>query len=164
MFTRAILATLVWASTALADPASLVPGDPLACFNRIDGAGTLSTVAVSGMPFARVLHVKTGSVPATANAWDIRPRCFSTLAARQNDVVAATFWMRVIAAPDGRGFTSFVLERNDSPYTKSVTYTVAAGADWQKFEVPFTMAESYAANAYNFSFWVTFPKIGRAHV
>jgi uncharacterized protein (TIGR03437 family) len=157
MRARAIPAFFLWASAALADPSPLVPGDPLTCFNRIDGAGTMSTVSVSGMPFVRALHVKTGVVAAAANAWDIRPRCFSTLAARQNDVVAVAFWMRAIAAPDGRGLTSFVLERNDSPYTKSVTYTAAAGADWKKFEVPFTMAETYAANSYNFSFWVTFP-------
>ncbi len=157
MLARAVLVTLFWAAAALADPTSLVAGDPLACFNRIDGAGTLSTVAVNGMPFLRALHVKTGAVAASANAWDIRPRCFATLAARQDDVVAVSFWMRTITAPDGRGLTSFVLERNDSPYTKSVTYTAASGADWKLFEVPFTMAETYAANAYNFSFWVTFP-------
>ena len=157
MLARAVLVTLFWAAAALADPSSLVTGDPLSCFNRIDGAGTLSTVAVNGMPFLRALHVKTGAVSATANAWDIRPRCFATLAARQDDVVAVSFWMRATASPGGRGFTSFVLERNDSPYTKSVTYTAAAGSDWKLFEVPFTMAETYAANAYNFSFWVTFP-------
>src|ERR1035437_2433769 len=157
MLARAILATLLLAAAALADPSPLVPGDPLDCFfARMDGAGTRSIVGVSGMPFAGALHVKTGAVAATANAWDIRPRCFSTLAARQNDVVAVTFWMRTIAAPDGLGLTSFVLERNDSPYTKSVTYTAAAGSDWKKVEVPFTMAETYAANAYNFSFWVTY--------
>jgi endo-1,4-beta-xylanase len=157
MLARVILAILVGAAAALADPSPLVSGDPLACFNRIDGAGTLTNVAVTGMPFLHALHVKTGTVPATANAWDIRPRCFSTLAARQNDVVAVAFWMRTIAAPDGTGLTSFVLERNDSPYTKSVTYTAAAGSDWKLFEVPFTMAETYSANAYNLSFWVTFP-------
>ncbi|MCX6632524.1 MAG: endo-1,4-beta-xylanase [Candidatus Solibacter sp.] len=160
MLARAILATLLGAAAALADPAPLVSGDPLACFNRFDGAaagGTLSTVTVDGMPFARALHVKTAAVSPTANAWDIRSRCFSTLAARKDDVVAVTFWMRAITAPDGRGLTSFVLERNDSPYTKSVTYTAAAGPDWQKFEVPFTIAETYLANAYNFSFWATFP-------
>src|SRR5450759_5307489 len=156
MRTRANHAVLLLAAAAVADPAPLVPGDPLAGFNRMEGAGTLSSVDVSGMPFAHALHVKTGAVAATANAWDIRPRCFSTLAARQDDVVAVTFWMRATAAPDGRGFTSFVLERNDSPYTKSVTYTAAAGADWKLFEVPFTMAETYAANAYNFSFWVSY--------
>src|ERR1019366_641806 len=156
MLARAVLAALLLAAAALADPSPLVPGDPLDCFNRFEGGVTVSTVPVSGMPFARALHVKTGAVAATANAWDIRPRCFSTLAARQNDVVAVTFWMRATAAPDGRGFTSFVLERNDSPYTKSVTYTAAASADWKLVEVPFTMAETYAANAYNFSFWVTY--------
>src|ERR1035437_7712076 len=158
MLARATLAALLLAGAPRTVPAPLVPGDPLDCFNRFDGAsaGTLSTVPISGMPFTRALHVKTGAVPATANPWDIRPRCFSTLAARQNDVVAVTFWMRAIAASDGRGLTSFVLERNDSPYTKSVTYTAAAGADWKLFEVPFTMAETYAANAYNFSFWATF--------
>jgi uncharacterized protein (TIGR03437 family) len=157
MFRRVLFAALLGVSAALADPSPLVSGDPLTCFNRVDGAATVTSVAVAGMPFTRALRVKTGAVPASANPWDIRPRCFSTLAAHQNDVVAATFWMRTISAPDGRGLTSFVLERNDSPYTKSVTYTGAAASEWKKFEVPFTMAESYAANAYNFSFWVTFP-------
>src|SRR5260370_2078403 len=157
MLARVILAILVGAAAVLADQSLLVSGDPLTCFNRIDGAGTLTNVAVTGMPFLRALHVKTGTVPATANAWDIRPRCFSTLAARQNDVVAVASWLRTIAAPGGTGLTSFVLERNDSPSTKSVTYTAAAGSDWKLFEVPFTMAETYSANAYNLSFWVTFP-------
>ncbi len=162
MLPRALFAAFLWVfflgpSTALADPTPLVSGDPLSCFNRIDGAGTLTNVAVAGMPFTRALHVKTGAVATSANAWDIRPRCFATLGAKQNDVVAVTFWMRTIAAPDTLGLTSFVLERNDSPYTKSVTYTAAAGSGWKKFEVPFTMLETYSANAYNFSFWVTFP-------
>src|ERR1019366_1359068 len=42
MLARAILATLLLAAAAWADPSPLVPGDPLACFNRMDGAGTLS--------------------------------------------------------------------------------------------------------------------------
>jgi hypothetical protein len=58
------------------------------------------------------LQIKTGAAAATANAWDIRPRCFSTLAAPQNNVVAVTFWMRAVTAPDDRGLTSFVLQRN----------------------------------------------------
>ena len=123
MLARAVLITLFRAAAALADPSPLVSGDPLACFNRVDGAATVTNVVVTGMPFTHALHVKTGAVAATANAWDIRPRCFSTLPRTQNDVVAVTFWMRTIVAPDGRGLTSFVLERNDSPYTKSVTYT-----------------------------------------
>jgi len=153
---RSLTLTIALAAAAWADPAPLIAGDPLACFNRIDGAGTLSTVDVTGTAFSRAIHVKTGAVASTANAWDVRPRCFSTQAASKNDVVAVTFWMRTTASAAGRGFASFVLERNDSPYTKSVTYTAVAGAEWKKFDVPFLIAESYSANAYNLSFWVTY--------
>jgi uncharacterized protein (TIGR03437 family) len=157
MLPRALFAAFLGASAAFASPAPLVTGDPLTCFTRVDGAAAVTNVPVAGMPFNRSLHVATGAVAASANPWDIRPRCFTTQPAKQNDVVAVTFWMRTLAAPNDLGLTSFVLERNDSPYTKSVTYTAAAGSQWKQFEVPFTMAETYAANAYNFSFWVTFP-------
>jgi GH35 family endo-1,4-beta-xylanase len=140
-----------------ADPASLVSGDPLVCFNRMDGDGTMTRVSVSGMPFATAMHVKTGAVPDTANAWDIRPRCFATLAAQKDDVVVAAFWMRTTAAPAGIGSTTFVVERTISPYTKSVSWTASTQGEWTRFEIPFTMAETYAAGGYNLSFWVTFP-------
>ncbi len=140
-----------------AEPAPLVPGDPLACFSRIDGAGTMTVVNVAGQPFSTAIHVKTSGVPDNANPWDIRPRCFNTLAAQQNDVVAVTFWMRTIHAPGDKGLATFVVEQGGSPYTKSITFTAAAASDWKKVEAPFTMAQSYAANGYNLSFWVTYP-------
>ena len=140
-----------------ADPSSLVAGDPMACFSGIEGAGSMKVVSVSDQPFSTAIHVKTGDVPNGANPWDIRPRCFNTLAAQQNDVVAVTFWMRTIQAPGEKGLATFVLERGNSPYTKSIAFTAVAASDWKKMEVPFTMAESYAANGYNLSFWVTYP-------
>jgi endo-1,4-beta-xylanase len=136
---------------------SLVPGDALSCFTATEGGIVASTVAGTGMPFGTALDLKTGSVSATANSWDDRQRCFSTNAAALGDTVLAVFWMRAISAADNLGLTTFVLERGGTPYTKSVSYTVAAGPDWKKVEVPFTMAEGYAASGYNFSFWVTFP-------
>src|ERR1700730_13571613 len=136
---------------------SLVSGDPIACFNRMEGPGTLATVSVLNMPFSTAIHVKTGSVSVSANPWDIRPRCFATLAAKQDDVVAVTFWMRTVNAPAGDGFTSFVVEQTVSPYKKSITFTAAAPSQWKKFEIPFTMAETSAAGGYNLSFWVTYP-------
>ena len=145
------------AAAAWADPSSLVTGDPLACFNRIDGAATLPRSRSPACRFARALHVKTGAVAATANAWDIRPRCFTTLAARterrgRRHLLDAhhrrarrprTHQLRA-------GAQRFALHQVRHLYG-------AAGREWKKFEVPFTMAETYAANAYNFSFWVTFP-------
>ncbi|MBS1877496.1 MAG: endo-1,4-beta-xylanase [Acidobacteria bacterium] len=154
---RLLFTVVVCGAGFAATPVPLTSGDPTACFNRMDGAGTLTTVAVSGMPFSTALHVKTAAIPATANDWDIRPRCFATLAAKQDDVVVAAFWMRAVAPAGGMGFTTFVVEQNVSPYTKSVTYTAAAGSQWRRFEAPFTMAQTYAAGGYNLSFWTTFP-------
>jgi len=135
----------------------LTPGDPLSCFTQSEGGLIAATIAITGMPFSSALDLKTGDVSTSANAWDIRQRCFTTASATQADTVLAVFWMRTISAPDNLGLTTFVLERNGSPYTKSVSFTAAAGSDWKKVEIPFTMAESYASNGYNFSFWVTFP-------
>ena len=150
---------------ALGAPVALVSGDPLSCFNRIDGNGTLSTVSVPDQAFSSAIDVKTGDVAATANPWDIRPRCFTTNAAKQNDVAVASFWIRALQSPSGTAFTSFVLEQNVSPFTKSVTYTVPAKSTWKLVQIPFTLAQTYAANEYNLSFWVTFPsqeiQIGR---
>jgi uncharacterized protein (TIGR03437 family) len=136
---------------------TLTPGDALICFTDSEGSVIASTVPVSGMPFSSALDLKTGAVSSSANSWDIRQRCFSTAAASQTDTVLAVFWMRTVTAPDNLGLTTFVLERNDAPYTKSVSFTAGAGLDWKKIEIPFNMAETYGASAYNFSFWVTFP-------
>ncbi len=66
---------------------SLVPGDQLSCFNVSEGGIAASTVAVTGMPSATALDLKTGSVSATANAWDDRQRCFTTNATTVSDTV-----------------------------------------------------------------------------
>jgi endo-1,4-beta-xylanase len=159
---RSLLALLLLLSCAahaqsLSAPVSLVPGDVLSCFNRSEGNMSRSLVSVQGMPFTQAMHLKTGNVSATANAWDIRSRCFTTYPAAKDSTVVATFWMRTTAAPDGKGFTTFVHEQNVSPYAKSVTYSAATGAEWKRFQVPFAMADTFAANTYNFSFWVTYP-------
>ncbi|MFI5381241.1 MAG: endo-1,4-beta-xylanase, partial [Tepidisphaerales bacterium] len=121
--------------------------------------GSMTTVSVQDMPFTRALRVTTAQT--SANAWDIRPRCFATQPARQGDTVLIAFWMRLIAGgTDGLGLTSFVVEKGADPYTKSITYTTGVGAEWKQFAVPFTMLESYdgktSATSYNISFWVTF--------
>ena len=152
-----LLVTAFTGSGLHADPVSLVAGDALACFSTIDGKGAMTAVGVTDQPFSTAIHIKTEGVPDNANPWDIRPRCYNTLATRQNDVVAVTFWMRTIHAPGDKGLATFVVERANSPFTKSITFTASAGSDWTKVEVPFTMAEAYVANGYNLSFWVTYP-------
>ena len=152
-----VLLVICAAGAAFAASTPMIPTpDPLTCF-AMSGSATQGTVDVSGMPFSTALHLKTGAVASSANSWDIRTRCFSSNAAAKDDTGLAVFWMRTTASTEGKGYTTFVLERNDSPYTKSASFTVAAGSDWKKVEIPFSMAETYAANAYNFSFWITFP-------
>jgi endo-1,4-beta-xylanase len=154
-----LLPALAWGQT----PISLINGDPLACFTMSGAsASNLSTVPVTGMPFNRAMRVRTGEVSASANPWDIRPRCFNTLAASQDDTVVAVFWMRTLSSPEGRGYTTFVAEMSASPYTKPVQYSTMALAEWKKVEIPFTMPANYVAggqgaNGYNLSFWVVFP-------
>lgn len=153
-----ILLFALAALPVLADPVSLVTvADPISCFNRMEGAGTLTTVPVTGQSFTTAIDVKTGAISATANAWDIRPRCFATAAANQNDVVGVTFWVRAVSTQAGKGFTSFVVEQNVSPYTKSVNFTAAFDSAWKKVEIPFNMAQTYAAASFNLSFWATYP-------
>lgn len=123
-------------------------------------ASNLWTADVTGQPFARALHIRGSN---SANAWDIRARCFNTQAAKRGDVLLATFWMRTTSSTEGAaGYATFVIENNKSPYTKSVQRTASAGAAWKKIDIPFTMAEDYPAGSssgsdgYNLSFWVTF--------
>ncbi len=126
------------------------------------GGASSAVVEVAGPGFSRALRLRTGTVAANANAWDVRARCFSTAPVNQGDTVLARFWMRTVESPAGKGITRFVIEKGASPYTKSVEYSVAAGAEWKLVEVPFHMAETYSgpgnsASGYNASFWVTFP-------
>lgn len=158
-----ILLLVCAAPLTLAQTSLFVSSDPYSCFT-MEGqpSSTLQVVSVEGMSFNRALRVRTNAVSDTANAWDIRPRCFSTRPAAKGDTALATFWVRALAGPGGRAFTSFVVEKGASPWTKSVTFTVAADGTWKRVEVPFVMAESYTstngrtAEGYNFSFWVTY--------
>ena len=157
-----LLCIFVLLSNAVCAQTNLLTGDSIGCFGMSGApAANLTTVDVAGMPFSKAMRVATGPVSPTANAWDIRPRCFATAAAKNGDTVLATFWMRAIAGPGGYGATTFTVEQNVSPYTKPASYTMAAQADWKKVEVPFNMTMDFGAGGattgYNLSFWVTFP-------
>lgn len=146
------------AGTALAQPVSVIAGDPLACFSMSGApAQNLSIVNVSGPGFDRALRIRTPF--DSANPWDIRARCFNTRPAAQGDTVLAIFWMRTLSSHRGVGLTTFVVEKGRDPWTKSAEFTTGAGAEWKKVEIPFTMRETYTgtgAEGYNISFWVTF--------
>ncbi|MGH9663633.1 MAG: endo-1,4-beta-xylanase [Bryobacteraceae bacterium] len=140
-------------------PASVLPGDPLGCF-QMDGPGALTIVDVSGQPFQKAMHIRTPVY--SGNLYDIRARCYATSPANQGDVMVATFWMRTVSSQGGTGYTMFDVEKGREPYTKSILWPTSAGSDWEMKQIPFVMAETYAssdgrsADGYNIDFWVTF--------
>jgi len=144
-------------ATALHAQVSMVPGDPLQCFTRLDGAPRVAfaTVDVEGPGFTRAWRLTTREL--APNAWDLRLRCFSTRAARQGDLGVATYWIR--STRDTSAISHFVVEQGADPYSKSAQYTTSAGREWKKIQAAFRWDRDYdgstnGPNSYNLSFWV----------
>lgn len=144
---------------------SLLNGDPFACFTMLDdrpGNASLSTIAVDGQGFSLAWDLRI--LDATANAWDVRLRCFDTRPVSKGDIIVATFWMRAITPGQGQtqGNATFVFERRaspyDSPYDKDASFTASAGSTWQRFDVAFQAGDNCTgatlSQSYNLSFWV----------
>ncbi|MGD0013536.1 MAG: hypothetical protein ABSD56_03795 [Bryobacteraceae bacterium] len=64
----------------------------------------LRTVDVNGPGFTQAFPLTTKRL--SANAWDIRIRCFQTLAARLGDTIVARFWMRTTSPQAADGHTT----------------------------------------------------------
>ena len=126
----------------LADPAL-----PSFTFQRPSAAGAeAKTVAVTGQPFTQALQVTTRVKPASD--YNIQLRAPTAAAVSRGDVLLGIFYARALATSSetGEARVGFVFERAGDPYTKSASFPVRfASRDWQRFTIPFTAAESYAA-------------------
>lgn len=156
---RFLLGALLCAAAAQAQDGvnMLTSGDPLQCFNRLEGAPRVgyAIVDVEGPGFARAWRITTREL--ATNAWDLRLRCFSTRAARKGDLGVATYYIR--STRDTSALAHFVVEQGASPYSKPAEWTTSAGRDWKKVQVPFRWDKDYdgstsGAASYNLSFWV----------
>lgn len=115
-------------------------------------------MSVDGQPFTQAWQLTTPDNPMT-NPWDIRIICNNTAAVTQGDTALAVFYARTLsAAPSlGAGYVTLDVERNGNPYTKSAVTPLVLTNDWKRYEVPFSMAETYAAGgAYSIQFWITY--------
>ncbi len=96
-------------------------------------------------PFSRALQVEIKVQPA--NPWNIQLVARTTEPIAAGDVLHMTFYMRTLAATDGVGRTEFIFERSSSPWEKWASFpaqtTIEGG--WQRFDVPFTVGDSYPA-------------------
>jgi GH35 family endo-1,4-beta-xylanase len=146
---------------AAAAPSTLPAGESVikgpAGFELIgDRAGAeLQKVAVAGEPFDAAMRIDVKRL--TQARWSLQLHAVNTAAVRKGDVLLSTFWARCVAGPSDEGRTAFVFEIGQSPYTKSVEYTVTLTRQWQRFDVPFKASQDFAPGAANINFQLGFP-------
>lgn len=162
--TRILVLVLTLALAALGQtleaPVSLLGGDPIAAF-RYSGpsagpsSGAAETAPVEGMPFETAWRLRTLSLPDTGgNEWEMRIRARGAAPVTQGDRVLAEFWMRCVEPAGGDCILRLNVERDGSPWTKSISEPYVAGPQWRRFRVLFSMRESYAAGGYWIDFWM----------
>lgn len=141
-------------------PVPLLSGDVMAAFRYYGPtAGSLSGAAdlvpVQGMPFSSAWRLRTISLPESGfNEWDVRIRARGTAPVAQGDKILAEFWMRCIEPAGGDCILRLNVERDGSPYTKSISTPYPVGREWRRFRVLFEMRETYPAGGYWIDFWM----------
>lgn len=155
-----LISPLLTCAQSLDSPVPLLGGDAAAAF-RFFGpsqgatAGAAELVEVEGMPFRQAWRLQTLSLPESGgNPWDVRIRARGAAAVSKGDMILAEFWMRCLEPADGDCILQLNVERDGSPWTKSVSTPYPAGREWRRIRVLFPMAESYAAGAYWVDFWM----------
>lgn len=148
------------AAQSLAGPVSLLGGDAGAAF-RYTGpsagaaSGSAEWVAVENMPFTHAWRLRTNSLPESGgNEWDLRIRARGAAAVSAGDKILAEFWMRCVEPENGDCILRLNVERDGSPWTKSISNPYPVGREWRRFRVLFEMRESYAAGGYMIDFWM----------
>lgn len=109
-------------------------------------------VAISDMPFTEAVEVETFQEPA--QSWDTQLSLSTIAAIEKDDVLLAIFYARGVQATleTGEIQSELIFERSSDPWTKSVTYPILVGGEWQLFYVPFICAEDYAAGESSIKF------------
>ncbi|MDQ3621580.1 MAG: endo-1,4-beta-xylanase [Verrucomicrobiota bacterium] len=155
LFTLALLSLVALGQAQT--PFSLLPSNTVSAFTYSGGAASnREVVGVAGMPFtsAQRLRTPTPNDGTSGAEYRYRIRANISAAVAQGDRIRATFWARCVEPEAGYAFTRLILERNNSPWTKSISKIVHVNRSWQKFQVSFTMAESYSAGAASIQFWL----------
>jgi hypothetical protein len=103
----------------------------------------LRPIAVTGQPFDKAVEAVVKE--AGQSPWEVQMTTPTKLALHKDDVLLATFYVRVEKEQEsGGGETEFVFELASEPYTKSVSYPVPLTKDWRKVYVRFRAAADYA--------------------
>ncbi|WP_432825076.1 endo-1,4-beta-xylanase [Dactylosporangium sp. CA-092794] len=168
-----LVAVLVGAAAVLAadpahaaPPAEIMPADPLTAFTQVKGdtPPTTQLVPITGNPdFSQALQVTTTAAPHSAGLdgeYEIALGADIAGTVAQGDAALATFWARSVQpiagtdAGSGFGEATFIFERDGGSYTKSANAPLKLGAQWQKFQFPFRIAENYGPGDAHFQLWL----------
>ncbi len=156
----AVLLLLPGFAQTLHSPVSLLPGGAAPAFQYFGpsqgpASGAAEIVPVDGMPFQTAWRLRTLSLPETGgNEWDLRIRARGAVAVAQGDKILAEFWMRCLEHAGGDCILRLNVERDGSPWTKSISEPYPVGSEWRRFRVLFPMRESYTAGGYWIDFWM----------
>ncbi|MEO5823365.1 MAG: endo-1,4-beta-xylanase [Vicinamibacteraceae bacterium] len=143
------------AAVAEAQPSgfALVSGDPLTAFRVSSSRATSGVVDVDGPGFSRAFRI---DVREPGETWDVELGARLGRAVDRGEVAYITFHARAFRGAGETGEASFsVYAQKASPdWNKSLHESLAVGADWQAFTLPFTWGAAYAATQASFVFGV----------
>jgi endo-1,4-beta-xylanase len=128
-------------------PAGLLPNDAVdfTFSDRTAGTNRATFIALPdagpGLSFRAEIFVRGKT------SYEVESKLKTIAAVQKGDTVLARFLARAPVArqESGEGSVQFAFQRGVAPYEKSVVVTVTPGPEWSVFEIPFTVANDFAA-------------------
>ncbi len=116
----------------------------------------LEVVMVEGQSFTRAMRLRTpaGLPDTTGREYSIRVRAQNGMAVRKGDWVLASFSVRALERTGAEAYVKLNFERAVSPYTKSVNALLPVFDSWNRYQIPFQIAEDYQPREAYFDFWL----------
>ena len=107
--------------------------------------GRMESVAVDGTNFKKAVRISTEKRPSQPYSFQLR--LVTAAPVKNGATLLAVFDARALKPQEheGVGETEFVFEMKGAPFTKSASYAVHFGAQWQRFYVPFEAKGDYEA-------------------
>lgn len=108
------------------------------------GKGSLTSVSVSGQPFASALRYTTGT--DIANYWDAQIQFPSVEGITANDVILVAFYARTISSiqESGEGAATVIIEHKTT-YSKEISHKILIGSEWKQYFASVQVKSTWSA-------------------
>lgn len=128
-------------------PTPLLPSTN-AVFTFSDRVAGTNRASFSALPGASSGLAFRAEVPVRGKtSYEVEAKIKSSASVKKDDVVLARFFARAPVArqESGEGSVQFAFQRGVAPNERSVVVTVTPGPEWTLFEIPFVVANDFAA-------------------